>query len=138
MIEHNDHIPELLKRKLLLLGIDLEKAPKTIYAAIFSYNSRNNEYELLCLGSGSKCLPDTSLSPDLQDCLVHDMHAEVVCRRSFISFIYNQIFDIIINHNSSQYLLFDETQTKYSWNPELKLIFYTSQSPCKYDLYLLF
>lgn len=125
-------LSKLLKLKLASLGVDLDGSPWTVYAAIFAYDRIKLEYELISLGSGVKCLPDYVLA-DRQECLVHDLHAEVVCRRSFISFIYSQL--IAINNNSdlkvNKYLLFDETLNKHYWNPDLELMFYTSQSPCK-------
>lgn len=139
MFEYNNEITELLKKKLFVLGIDLDSAPWSVYAAVFSYDTKACEYELLSTGSGIKCLPDEILTVHLQDCLVHDMHAEVICKRAFVAFIHHQLIDLIINNNAyNKYLSFDEKKDKFIWNSELELIFYTSQSPCKKYLLILF
>lgn len=119
------------KSKLTELGVDLVTSPWTVYSAIIAYNKVSFEFEIISFGSGIKCLPD-KLIDGHTDNLVHDMHAEVLCRRAFISFIFQKLFDIIKNDSrEDKYLKLDQLSNKYYWNEELDLIFYTSQSPCK-------
>lgn len=131
MLEETLIFTERLKKTLLSLGVDLDVVDWSVYAAIFTYDTKNCEYELIALGSGTRCLPDEILTEELEDCLVHDMHAEVICRRSFISFVLHELIDIINNKSPNRYLIYDDENDKYFWNPELELIFYTSQSPCR-------
>lgn len=131
MLEENHFFTERLKETLSSLGVDLDVVGWSVYAAIFSFDTKACEYELISLGSGTRCLPDGIITDEFEDCLVHDMHAEVVCRRSFVSFILQKLIEIMNNNQSNRYLLFDDKHDKYFWNPELELIFYTSQSPCK-------
>lgn len=128
---HNERVLETVRRKLDQLKIDLSNSPWNIYAAIITCHKRTSEYELIALGSGIKCLPDEIIS-GCPDGLLHDSHAEVICRRSFMSFIYKQLLNLK-NESclNNEYLLFNEELNKHYWNPDLELLFYTSQSPCK-------
>lgn len=133
MEELNEVVIKLLTGKLKELGIDLANSPWTVYSAIIAHDRRKSDFELISFGSGIKCLPDNTIE-DHAESLVHDMHAEIISRRAFISFIYQRL--IKINGQKEQihndkYIKFDEKTAKYFWNDELELIFYTSQSPCK-------
>ena len=64
------------------------------------------------------------------------MHAEVLCRRAFISFVFKKLLDLSKDKSiEDSFLKFDQFSSKYYWNEELDLIFYTSQSPCKMIFY---
>ena len=127
-------IIETLRSKLDELKIDHLNSYRNVYSAIIAYNKNISQFELISLGTGIKCLPDCVIS-DNPDELIHDMHAEVVCRRSFISFIFVQLLKFKQqNIVSNDYLLFDEKLNKHYWNPDLDLLFYSSQSPCKKKL----
>lgn len=123
---------KLLKAKFTELGIDLTSSPWTVYSAIFARDKINSKLELISFGSGIKCLPDILIN-NHPESLVHDMHAEVLCRRAFISFIFNQLVELNENNNTkiNNYLRYDQLSEKHYWNDDLELLFYTSQSPCK-------
>lgn len=131
MDELSKAVIKILKSKLTELGIDLNTSPWTVYSAIIALNKTNYEFEIISFGSGIKCLPDKLLYGHQQN-LVHDMHAEVVCRRAFVSFVFQKLIDTL-KHNATEYkyLKLDQLSGKYYWNEDLDLIFYTSQSPCK-------
>ena len=130
-MENSDSVTQLLRRKLKELKIDLDITPRSIYATIIAHNLNSNSYDILSLGSGMKCLPDKIIN-EHADCLVHDMHAEEVCRRAFLVFLYEQLIQIFENKKCfNNFLIFDPQTNKYCWNPQIDLLFYTSQSPCK-------
>ena len=95
MDEISKAVLKILKSKLTELGIDLKTTPWTVYSAIIAHNKNNNEFELISFGSGIKCLPDKLIHGHQQN-LVHDMHAEVLCRRAFISFVFQKLINILI------------------------------------------
>jgi tRNA-specific adenosine deaminase 1 len=132
MNEISIEVIRILKSKLKELGIDLNSSsPWTVYSAIIARNKTSSELELISFGSGIRCLPD-KLIEGHRDSLVHDMHAEVLCRRAFNSFVFQNLTDILKNNViDHKYLKLDQSSGKYYWNEEQDLIFYTSQSPCK-------
>lgn len=131
-------IPELIRQRLKIFGISLEKesTPWTVYAAIATYNVETLSYNLIALGSGIKCLPDV-ITDEHPESLVHDSHAEIVCRRSFLIFVYEQLIKLYKgNDTENSYFYFDHELHKYIWKSENKLIFYSSQSPCKRKIFV--
>jgi tRNA-specific adenosine deaminase 1 len=123
-------VPQLFSQKLELLGIDLKKSLWNVYSGILAYDVDDLSYEIISIGSGVKCLPDESIFQHPRS-LVHDSHAEIICRRSFILFIYEQL--ILLKEKKlshSQYLTYDSSKGLYVWNEKKKLILYSSQSPC--------
>lgn len=131
-------IIETLRSKLDELKIDPMNSSRSVYASIIAHDTKASKFELIALGTGIKCLPDVIISEHADE-LIHDMHAEIVCKRSFISFIYEQLLNLKrYNVSSNNYLLFDQELNKHYWNPDLDLLFYTSQSPCKKNWYVIF
>lgn len=131
-------IPELVKQHLKIFGISLEKEPTpwTVYAAIVAYNTETLSNTLIAFGSGIKCLPDVIID-EHPESLVHDSHAEIVCRRSFLIFIYEQLIKLSKdNEKENSLFYFDHKLQKYRWKSENKLIFYSSQSPCKWKIFV--
>lgn len=132
MEELSEVVIKLLTGKLRELGIDLASSPWTVYSAIIAHDKGKSEFEIISFGSGIKCLPDNIIA-DHEESLVHDMHAEIIARRAFMSFIYQRMMKIDGQKEAmnDKYLKFDKKIDKYFWSDELELIFYTSQSPCK-------
>lgn len=125
-----NEIPDLVRTHLINLGISVEESPWTVYAAIAAYNIETLNYKILSFGSGIKCLPDVIIN-DHSESVVHDSHAEIICRRSFIIFVYKELIELSENKDSeNSFFFFDHKLEKYAWKPENKLIFYSSQSPC--------
>ena len=120
----------ILKLKLSSLGlVDLFDS-WTVIAAIFAFNSKTKCNELLSIGTGVKCIPDEKIRNHSLE-LVHDLHAETICRRSFLFLIYKNIIEIISNKSErNDHIVYDSVDQKYVWNPDLELIFYSSQTPC--------
>ncbi|KAJ3121795.1 hypothetical protein HK098_003398 [Nowakowskiella sp. JEL0407] len=99
------------------------KVEWTVLAAIVY--SKNSEFKCVALGTGTKCLGEKSVS--LEGDIVHDSHAEVICRRSFILYLLNQIRLIIGNKSSETIQL---VNGKFMVNPGIKFYLYISQAPC--------
>lgn len=123
-------VPALVHGTLENLGFRSRGSKWTVIAGIAAWNEDTGEFELLSLGTGVKCLPDFRLASH-RDSLIHDGHAEVVCRRSFMLFLFGQLSDVKTKKSvQSNYLVYDPVTRLHSWNPSCKLVMYTSHSPC--------
>lgn len=65
--------------------------------------------KVVAMGTGTKCIPN--VNDDEEGVKLHDMHAEVLARRSFVRFIYYQLNSLLKSkylkfRRSSLYLLF--------------------------------
>lgn len=133
-MEQHRCVAELLKGKLKELNIDLTKTKRTVFAAIIAHDLKLDTYDIISIGSGLKCLPDKVVAAH-PDALVHDMHAEIVCKRAFHSFLYQQLIDVICEKKSNNYICFDQKMKIYLWNPEIHLLLFTSKSPCNFKIF---
>lgn len=111
------------------------KSQWTVVAAIFISQNNSAKPKLVALGTGTKCLSHEKASVH-PDTLVHDSHAEIVCRRAFISFLLAQLYYLKQNNlTSNSFLQFSENLDRWELLPGSRLIFYTSHSPCKTEIF---
>ncbi|XP_072399780.1 tRNA-specific adenosine deaminase 1 [Diabrotica undecimpunctata] len=82
----------------------------------------NNELTVVALGTGSKCIGKSKMSSNGD--ILNDSHAEVICRRSFVRYIYDQMSAI------SNIMEFKQISNKFFLNPEVKFHFFTTLIPC--------
>mmetsp|Transcript_3053 Transcript_3053/g.6994 ORF Transcript_3053/g.6994 Transcript_3053/m.6994 type:complete len:636 (-) Transcript_3053:216-2123(-) len=87
----------------------------------------NSRIRVVAIGSGSKCVIGDQLSYD--GLVVHDSHAEVVARRSFIRWLYYQL-GRAGQKNSLAVLNGNREGGKPFRFAPFDLWFYTSQTPC--------
>ena len=73
-------------------------------------------------------MAEKQLSPE--GLLVNDSHAEVLARRCFIRFIYNEINSLKENQNFKSELI-ERDSNKYKLRPDSNLILFISHTPCK-------
>ncbi|XP_065160099.1 tRNA-specific adenosine deaminase 1 [Atheta coriaria] len=92
----------------------------TVIAAILVES--NNKLEVVAMGTGTKCIGKSQMSPD--GVILNDSHAEVVCRRAFIRFLYHEMLkeqsDILERENGKLFQL----------AKGLKFHMYSSLMPC--------
>ena len=82
---------------------------------------------IICTGTGTKSIGNDLLSKD--GTIIIDSHAEVICRRSFVKWTYDQINDHI---EGKETILFEKHDKCYfEIKKNLKLHMYISQTPCK-------
>uniref|UniRef100_A0A6P7H266 tRNA-specific adenosine deaminase 1 n=1 Tax=Diabrotica virgifera virgifera TaxID=50390 RepID=A0A6P7H266_DIAVI len=82
----------------------------------------DNDLTVVALGTGSKCIGKSKMSANGD--ILNDSHAEVICRRSFLRYIYDQM------RATSNIIEFKETSNKFLLNPEVKFHFFTTLVPC--------
>lgn len=103
----------------------------TVYAAIIFADNDLNFTKTVAMGSGTKCIPETDVESHPEQ-LVHDCHAEIICRRAFNRFLLDQVLlcksGSVLQNN---YILFDAKTNRWKLRPDIKVCFFSSCSPCK-------
>ena len=102
-----------------------------------SYDSPKNDTSLdsgsdvkvVALATGVKCLP-TSRYPVRGDAL-HDSHAEVLSRRSFVRWLYGEVQRAAHSSSESKWIERDEGSGKWRMKQDVRLMMYISTVPCK-------
>lgn len=95
----------------------------TVLAAIVM-EVKPDKFEVTSLGTGSKCI-GSSLMSEKGD-ILNDSHAEIICRRAFLRFLYE---DMLLGKNSSIFQ-FDSDILKFHLKDGLKFHFFTTHVPC--------
>ncbi|KAJ6641387.1 Double-stranded RNA-specific editase 1, partial [Pseudolycoriella hygida] len=126
--ETNDKFEDRVEHLILNKYTDLIKtnrpiAYKVIAGIVQSTNDDWNNLKVISIGTGSKFLFEKH--HDSKGNAVHDTHAEVVARRGFIRYIYNQI-----NASNSIFKKADDLNGKLKLKPGIKFHFYVSTAPC--------
>ncbi|KAK2578467.1 hypothetical protein KPH14_011636 [Odynerus spinipes] len=86
---------------------------------------------VVSLATGTKCLGESELVKTTRcekGCRLSDSHAEVLTRRAFLRYLYDQI-DIVLSGSRSK-ILFLNKENKLEIYPNVSFHFFSSQSPC--------
>lgn len=131
-----DYTQVAFHNKISKLAIDyLNSLPKTgkpnanewtVLSVVIQLNQGNENYKVVALGTGSKCIGKSQLSPNGD--ILNDSHAEVICRRAFIRYLHNQILLKAQNNEDS---IFDvDKQLKQLVLKNVTFHLFTSHVPC--------
>lgn len=108
---------------------------ETIVLAAFLLSSPSHGLEVVALGTGTKCIGGSLLSP--RGDLVNDSHAEIIARRALLRFFYSEIQrrnDSKVDDASEVVFLLEAGvpggRAKYVMNPAWRLHLYVTQFPC--------
>lgn len=86
---------------------------------------KNNEHlEVISIGTGSKCIGATKMCPN--GLVLNDSHAEVMARRGFLIYLYDNI-ERTFNGQES---IFEICQNKCKLVDGVQFVFFSSQLPC--------
>ncbi len=69
------------------------KAHKVRSGIVMTNGKELDDAMVVAIGTGSKCCEDKH--DDKNGTILHDMHAEVLARRSFVRFLYDQLIDMM-------------------------------------------
>ncbi|KAB0792027.1 hypothetical protein PPYR_13988 [Photinus pyralis] len=112
-IEHFNRLPKMGKPSV--------NTEWTVLCCIVKENTLDDNFEVVSLGTGSKCIGKSKMSATGD--VLNDSHAEVVCRRAFLCYVYEQI-----NLGTSD--VFTLELGECSLNSFIKFHFFTTHVPC--------
>ncbi|XP_017047960.2 tRNA-specific adenosine deaminase 1 [Drosophila ficusphila] len=93
----------------------------TILAGIVEFNRKTESSQLVALGSGTKCIGHSKLCS--RGFILNDSHAEVLARRAFLRFLYQELKQERIFHWNSQL-------NSYELDDQVEFHFLSTQTPC--------
>ncbi|KAK9509230.1 hypothetical protein O3M35_006588 [Rhynocoris fuscipes] len=88
---------------------------------------KNNDIDVVSLATGTKCIGSKSMCPN--GLIINDSHAEVLGRRSFLRYLYNEI-DTAKKDGESYIFSYKCTNDKCTLLDNIKFYFFTSHIPC--------
>ena len=115
--------------KLPKKGKPLEGREWTILAAIVKQDTnKQNNFEVISMGTGSKCVGQNKLSSDGD--LLNDSHAEIIARRGFLRYMYQEMEDFFTSGKESSVLTLDPNSNEFQTKMGIEFIFFSSWTPC--------
>jgi len=96
----------------------------TVLSGVVKSN-KDEDLEVISLGTGSKCLSMTQMSPEGN--VLNDSHAEVLARRGFIRYLYEQIE---LSTEKKDSILSKNPDGKFTLTSGVHFHFFSSQTPC--------
>lgn len=99
----------------------------TVLSCIVKYEHATKDLEVVSLGTGTRCI-GRSLMSNLGDKL-NDSHAEVMCRRGFLLYLYNEITKSIESSETSIFS-FNNVKKKFEISINISFHFFTTFAPC--------
>ncbi|XP_044748218.1 tRNA-specific adenosine deaminase 1 [Coccinella septempunctata] len=126
----DSHFPETIAKICLGKFSSLPRSGKpasnqwTVLSCIIQEES--SRFEVVALATGSKCIGSNKMSP-IGD-ILNDSHAEVICRRAFMLYLYEELERALLNQTSL--IEFKPELLKFQLNEEVKFHFFTTMMPC--------
>lgn len=98
---------------------------KKVLAALVMKTSSDDVGHVVSLGLGNRCITGTFLS--LEGQTVNDSHAEIITRRGFIRFLYQQLLSYAAKQTDT---IFEQSNAKLALKKEITFHLYISTAPC--------
>ncbi|KAK2841714.1 hypothetical protein Q5P01_011914 [Channa striata] len=103
----------------------------TLLAAVVKIRRRASsgavEKEVVSMGTGTKCIGRTSMSP--RGDVLNDSHAEVIARRGCIRYLIHELRRAVSGGDSAVFCVADQ-QGKWRLQSGVSFLFFTSHTPC--------
>lgn len=127
-----DQIAHLCLEKYNKLGKNGKPSEKewTVLSGIV-LKKKDSSLTLVALATGTKCLGKLDLINTKiyeEGCRLSDSHAEILVRRAFLRYLYEQINFLLSDSKSDVFTIDDQKKIKI--NDEISFHFFTSQTPC--------
>ncbi|KAK6971111.1 hypothetical protein BgiMline_026812, partial [Biomphalaria glabrata] len=126
-----DHVAQLVFNKFgeLTNNFNSTFAKRKVLASIVMTSSNDGDPgQVICLGTGTKCINGEYLSAEGKG--VNDCHAEVICRRLLIRYLYNQLALHLNPATADQSILVQRQEGGYQLKEGIKFHLYISTAPC--------
>lgn len=132
MEDFADQVAQLCLSKYAKFGKNGKPSEKewTVLSGIV-LKKNDGSLSLVALATGTKCLGEIDLINNEQygeGCRLSDSHAEVLARRAFLRYLYEQI-DVSLSGGKSDIFLLDDKQNIKLFH-DTSFHFFTSQTPC--------
>uniref|UniRef100_A0A915C8L2 A to I editase domain-containing protein n=1 Tax=Parascaris univalens TaxID=6257 RepID=A0A915C8L2_PARUN len=101
------------------------KASEKVIAGIFMVDAVAAECHLISWATGNKCVQGSALCTN--GCTVNDSHAEVLCRRGLLRFLYQQLEVYLRDEQKS---IFRKVMGRLTLRPSLTFHLFISTAPC--------
>uniref|UniRef100_F1KXY0 Double-stranded RNA-specific editase 1 n=1 Tax=Ascaris suum TaxID=6253 RepID=F1KXY0_ASCSU len=101
------------------------KASEKVIAGIFMVDAVAAECHLISWATGNKCVQGSALCTD--GCTVNDSHAEVLCRRGLLRFLYQQLEVYLRDEQKS---IFRKVMGRLALRPSLTFHLFINTAPC--------
>ncbi|XP_035520673.1 tRNA-specific adenosine deaminase 1 [Morone saxatilis] len=85
------------------------------------------EKEVVSLGTGTKCIGSTAMSPNGD--MLNDSHAEVIAKRGCVRYLIQELHTAVSGGDSSVFCPADQ-RGKWKLRPGVSFLFFTSHTPC--------
>ena len=95
------------------------------HLAAFVCVNDQNQIDVISIGTGTKCLGGNKDERGTNGCLLHDSHAEVIARRAFLRFLYEDIL-----RENPFILIKEEEEKKFSLKKSIRVYLFVSYPPC--------
>ncbi|XP_055301321.1 tRNA-specific adenosine deaminase 1 [Sitodiplosis mosellana] len=99
----------------------------TVLSCIAKYEHHTKDLEVVSLGTGTRCIGRSLLSN--QGDKLNDSHAEVMCRRGFLLYLYDEISKAMDPEENSIFS-FNESKKKFEISSDISFHFMTTFAPC--------
>ncbi|KAH9505413.1 Double-stranded RNA-specific editase 1 [Bulinus truncatus] len=126
-----DHVAQLVFNKFgeLTNNFTSPNARRKVLAGIvMTTGNEGDPGQVICLGTGTKCINGEYLSSEGKG--VNDCHAEVICRRLLIRYLYSQLALHLNPATSGQSILIVRPEGGFQLKEGVKFHLYISTAPC--------